>query len=1294
MHRRLNILFIAASEQNVFPILHELHNSGLEPVWKWVKTAESLRRLLITHSWDAIITEYELPGFDAFAALSVVGQSQLDIPFIVISNAGGERLAVEMLKAGAHDYLMQGNLTLLPDILQTEVNAATVRLSNRQNRSTQRETEENYQGLYKNTMEGIYQRSPAGHYLMANMALARMYGYASPEAMISGLNDVRHQLYVEPQRREVFEQTIAQQGYVVGFESEVYCQDGTTLWISENGWVVCDDQGRPGYYQGFVTDISDRKRIEAIYQRGETRATTAFEQAAVGFSECNVKTGQITLVNPYFCKMMGYTQTELLEMTINDITHPDDVAESIQKLHQLSLGQTKSFKLEKRYCRKDGTIFWAEITICLVRPQTDQDAYSLAIIQDISDRKKAKQERERFFVLSRDLLCVASLEGQFIEVNLAWKNTLGYTQNELIGIPFINFVHPDDRPTTLDKLHRFKESNNILDLDFENRYRCKDGSYKWLSWRSIPDTEAGVIYAIARDVTHLKQEQQQLQHLNRVLEGKVEERTKALRMTQSAVDLAADCVFLIRANGSFHYVNNTARDKLGYSQEEFSTMKLWDINPTIVPDKWKEIWQIIKHHPGFPVESQHRAKNGNTYPVEINTKYLNLDGDEYCFSFVRDIGERKLAEAIIQKENMFRQKILENMAEGLCVCHQIDEFPFIHHTVWNREMQAITGYSLNEINNVGVIPGLVPDSIEQEAYVVGYMEQLRTEKNPTVKEAVIVRKDGQRRTISILTSVLPDAEGLFTVLSLIQDITERKQSQQNARLLVNVVESNNDAIITKNLQGMITSWNSAAVRLFGYTEAEAIGQSVTILFPPDRLDIQPQLLKRLRQGERIKNFETINLHKNGTPIQVSATISPLRDETGCVVGASKIVRDITQRKQAEMQLRLTNEELVRATRLKDEFLANMSHELRTPLNAILGMAESLQEEVFGKIHEHQIKPLQMIRRSGNHLLELINDILDVAKIESGQMDLNLETTAVIPLCNFALDLIKHEADTKYIQVETQFPAHISDVKLDEQRIQQLLINLLSNAVKFTPEGGRVKLGVSLHRRKSKHVLRIVVKDTGIGIAAKHMGQLFEPFIQIDSALNRKYSGTGLGLTLVKRIVELHGGTVDVSSQVGKGSCFTVNLPCTVVPSFPPAQPPSTCLTPNPIQAKPVGAFLILLADDKEASSITLTSYLRAKGYAIRLVTSAQEMLTLSRAHSPDLMLVDSQLSGTNSLDVVQQLCFEPTLTHTPMIVLTSAAMKNEHTHCHSVETCRYLIKPFTLKQLVDTVQQFLQRPPT
>lgn len=1288
MHRRLNILFIAASEENVFPALHELYNSGLDPIWKWVRTAESLRRLLMTHPWDAIITEYDLPEFDAFAALSIVNQSQPDIPFIVISNAVGERLAVEMLKAGAHDYLMQDDLTLLPDILQTEVNAANVRLNNRQDISTLRETEEKYRALYDNAIEGIYQSTPAGHYLMANMALARMYGYASPEAMISSLNDIQHQLYVDPQRRETFEQTIVKQGYVVGFESEVYCQNGSTLWVSENGWVVYDAQGTPEYYQGFVTDISDRKRIEMAHQRSEAWTKATFEQAVVGLAESDMQTGQLILVNPHFCKMTGYTQAELLEMTVNDISHPDDAAESIQKIRQLFSKQIESFKVEKRYRCKDGTLFWAETTVCLIHLPEKQDTHCLAIIQDISDRKKAEQERERFFVLSRDLLCIASLEGQFIEVNLAWENILGYTQNELIGIPFINFVHPDDRPTTLDKLHRFKESNNILDLDFENRYRCKNGSYKWLSWRSIPDTEVGVVYAIARDVTHLKQAQQKLQHINQALEVQVKERTKELIMTQSAVDFAADCVFLIRADGGFHYANNTARDKLGYSQEEFSIMKVWEINPTVSPDNWGDIWQTIKRQQAFTTESQHRAKNGATYSIEINTKYLNLDGDEYCFSFVRDIGERKLAEATIQKENMFRQQILENMAEGLCVCHQIDDFPFIHHTVWNREMQAITGYSLNEINCVGVIPGLIPDSIEQEAYVVDYMEQLRTEKNPTVKEAVIVRKDGQRRTISVSTSVLPHADGLFTVLSLIQDITERKQSQQNARLLVNVVESNNDAIITKNLQGMITSWNSAAVRLFGYTEAEAIGQSVTILFPPDRLDIEPRLLKRLSQGERIKNFETVNLHKNGTPIQVSATISPLRDETGRVVGASKIVRDITQRKQAEMQLRFTNEELVRATRLKDEFLANMSHELRTPLNAILGMAESLQEEVFGKIHQQQIKPLQMIRRSGNHLLELINDILDVAKIESGQMELNLKTTAVIPLCNFALDFVKHQADTKYIQIETQFPSHISDVKLDEQRIQQVLINLLSNAVKFTPEGGKVRLGVSLHRRQSEHVLRIAISDTGIGIAAKHMDKLFEPFIQIDSALNRKYSGTGLGLTLVKRIVELHGGVVDVSSQVGKGSCFTVNLPCTIVPSFPPAQPPQT-YPPKPIRANPVGAFLILLADDKEASSITVISYLRAKGYSIRLVTSTQEMLALSRDRSPNLVLVDGQLSGTDSSNMVQQIRLEPTLTHTPMVVLTGAAIKNKSPQVHAVRGCRYLRKPFTLKQLVDTIQQFL-----
>ncbi|MBW4520633.1 MAG: response regulator [Scytolyngbya sp. HA4215-MV1] len=408
------------------------------------------------------------------------------------------------------------------------------------------------------------------------------------------------------------------------------------------------------------------------------------------------------------------------------------------------------------------------------------------------------------------------------------------------------------------------------------------------------------------------------------------------------------------------------------------------------------------------------------------------------------------------------------------------------------------------------------------------------------------------------------------------------------------------------------------------------------------------------------------------------------------------------------QLQLANSDLMRSNRLKDSFLANMSHELRTPLNVILGMTEGLQEQVFGTLNERQLKVLQTVERSGSHLLELINDILDLAKIESGHVQLDYAPISISHLCQESLGFIKQQAFNKQIQLNVYVPPHLPHLLVDERRIRQVLINLLSNAVKFTPKGGEVSLVVSVEAitKDQDHtvassfassvstLLCFSVTDTGIGIAPEDIKKLFQSFVQIDSSLNRQYMGTGLGLALVKQIVELHGGKVSITSELGVGSCFTIELPYrvpVVLHSAPTSltTSPSIGLDSPPLDGTQAHTLLILIAEDNEANMQTVSSYLEAKGYHLLLARDAQAAIDLAKMHQPDLILMDIQMPDMDGLEATRRMRLDPALVNTPIVALTALAMADDREKCLAAGANDYLSKPVKLKQLLTVIQHLL-----
>ncbi len=388
-------------------------------------------------------------------------------------------------------------------------------------------------------------------------------------------------------------------------------------------------------------------------------------------------------------------------------------------------------------------------------------------------------------------------------------------------------------------------------------------------------------------------------------------------------------------------------------------------------------------------------------------------------------------------------------------------------------------------------------------------------------------------------------------------------------------------------------------------------------------------------------------------------------------------------------LHTTNMELARIARMKDEFLAGMSHELRTPLNAILGISEGLQEHLYGPLNERQERSMQIIEESGRHLLAIINDILDVSKIESGQLSIEIEPVYVHHICESSLQFVKQSALKKKLSINQNISRQVKIIHADARRMKQILINLLSNAVKFTPEGGTI--GLEVKEDENKGVVRFTVWDSGIGISEEGKSQLFQPFVQLDSSLSRRFAGTGLGLMLVKRMTEMHGGTVSVESEHNKGSRFIITLPW---------QPESGIdhqkTSTDPIQISGTNSSmikdhpLILLAEDDNFNSETFSQFLIMKGYQVIVAKTGREVLQICRETIPDLILMDIQMPEMDGLQAIRQIRSISMCINTPIIALTALAMSGDRQMCLAAGANEYLSKPVPLQKLHQTIQTVLE----
>lgn len=726
------------------------------------------------------------------------------------------------------------------------------------------------------------------------------------------------------------------------------------------------------------------------------------------------------------------------------------------------------------------------------------------------------------------------------------------------------------------------------------------------------------------------------------------------------------------------------------------------------PDNWKKITrslaEIFKSGTPYQIECEITRSDGIRRWViskgqPMYNEKLQIIGAR---GTIQDITELKLAElALEESRDLLETRVQERTAEvqdlydnAPCGYITLDHLGQI--TRVNNTLLKWLGYTREEMlgrNYVEMIPASQAKLYRTKEYADFYLHGGEINS----MQFQVIRRDGTQFPILANANSLVDEQGRFIgTRSTVFDITERKQVENNLRESETenrlLFEESPDPLVLLDSKQRHVRVNHAYEQLVGLSRAVLSGKT------PVELG-----LISIEEMDRIKNFVRPQVEAGAVSIAMDYSLNSATGAHYVIDGRFFILvmggqmyslvggRDITIKKKAQDALRQANLEMERALRLKDEFLSTMSHELRTPLTGILGLVEILLEGFRGELNEHQKKFVRSIDMNARHLLSLVNDILDLSKIEAGRVELTIEPVIITEICQASLAFVKEQALKKELSLVFSADPTVSVVQADQRRLKQILINLLSNAVKFTHPQGKIVLGV--HANADQGCIEFSVTDNGIGITPEDVNRLFTPFTQVDSALSRQYDGTGLGLALVKRMAELHGGSISVTSEPGRGSCFTVSLPWqTRILARQALQAPSPESHEQPkASPAPRRTQSILLVEDNEVNAITISEFLIRFGFSVDVAENGPIALDKIQKIMPELILMDIQLPGMDGLDIIRQLRADSRFNAIPIIALTALAMPGDRERCLQAGANEYLSKPFSMKELGDLVTRLLKK---
>jgi len=740
----------------------------------------------------------------------------------------------------------------------------------------------------------IYVKDKQGRYIIANKTIADLYR-TTPDEMIGKKDeDFAHQAVLKPNEASFFKDIDkkaieTKETQIIPSESFTY-DDGTTHYFFTTKTPITY-QDEPDCVMGISVDISKLKETEKQVSEIENKFQNIFNKSTTGYSLTKLD-GTLSEVNKAFASMLGYSVEELTQMNFEDITHPEDVAESKKFVKNLLSGTQDSLRFEKRYYHKNGNIIWTDVSATLMKDGENNPLFFITSIQNITEKKEILKKTQRFFDMSSELIGEADINtATFTKINPAFTRVLGYSEQELLSQSFLEFIHPEDKEPTQNVIdEQLKRGEKVL--SFINRYRCKDGSYVWLDWTSSPVPEEGIIYAVARDITEKRKAEEELRNSE--------------QKYRNYIDNAPNGVFICDDAGRYLDVNNKAVETTGYSKDELLHMNLIDFIPNWGKEQGLKHFQtLLKKGQSFG-EAPFIHKDGSVRWWQVNAVKLS---DERFLGFTQDITKRKIAENEL-KETRKRLELAMDASE---------------HGFWDWNLDTDEIYfSPRYCTMLGYEPDELPMKLEtwvglmhpdDRKTIVPEVQKHVEHANPYNVEFRLQCKDGSWKWIAGRGKTYEkDSNGIpHRAVGTHVDITERKKVENELRASEEkhraLVEALTDFIFTIDTTGKFMYLNPEFEKITGFSIEEFIGHSFTELLMPEYVESTVNRFKKGLSGEEISVYEIEIKHKSKGKVPIELKVTSLLDADGKTIGRTGVGRDISERKRAEKSVRDSEKKL-------------------------------------------------------------------------------------------------------------------------------------------------------------------------------------------------------------------------------------------------------------------------------------------------------------------------------------------------------------------------------------------------